>query len=285
MFNSCSEWESCYFPRNDKTTFYDDIYNDCATENQQQYVATTTASGNVNYVANPSCANNINAPQICGNISPTSESSVNFNQNPQSVWPSNSHVSFNTNSEIMNCNQNMVATIPRHHPYRRSESQQLQQHPSPMMAQQQPQQQIVYQTTPNYICNNGGSCGPVVDYRSPPQPQIMHPQQQQHSSPHAVVYQTPPTFQRQWSQQHQQPQPMIPFNSTGMPHQQQPQQQYGHVNNNYYAPHVPLPRTVRPSLPCQGNQPWTYAYCYGYGPYSNQEPCQYTQVIDIEDFM
>ncbi|XP_061397203.1 protein similar-like, partial [Musca vetustissima] len=216
------------------------------------------------------------------------ETSVNFNQNSQlpAAWPQQGPAAaYNTCSEIIpNCNQNVVVTtIPRHHPYRRCETQQ----PQPLMVQQPPvpppqqqqQHQIVYPTTPNYICNNGG------DYRSQQQPQIIHPQQQPHPSTasHAVVYQTPPTFQRQWPQQaNQQPTPMIPFNNNvGMPQQQQ----HGHVNNNYYAPHVPLPGSARPSLPCQGNQPWTYAYCYGYGPYSNQEPCQYTQVIDIEDFM
>jgi hypothetical protein len=34
--------------------------------------------------------------------------------------------------------------------------------------------------------------------------------------------------------------------------------------------------------PCQGSQPWDYGYCFGgYGA----EPCQYTNVVDIEDFM
>ncbi|XP_055850858.1 protein similar [Episyrphus balteatus] len=34
--------------------------------------------------------------------------------------------------------------------------------------------------------------------------------------------------------------------------------------------------------PCQNVQPWTYAYCYGY---VNQQPCQFTEFVDIEDFM
>lgn len=38
------------------------------------------------------------------------------------------------------------------------------------------------------------------------------------------------------------------------------------------------------SVPCRGNQPWGYEQCYGYGA-SQPEPCQFTQFVDIEDFM
>lgn len=34
--------------------------------------------------------------------------------------------------------------------------------------------------------------------------------------------------------------------------------------------------------PCQGPQPWNYAYCYGY---YGEEPCPYVNVVDMEDFM
>lgn len=34
--------------------------------------------------------------------------------------------------------------------------------------------------------------------------------------------------------------------------------------------------------PCHGPQPWNYAYCYGY---YGEEPCQFSNVIDMEDFM
>lgn len=34
--------------------------------------------------------------------------------------------------------------------------------------------------------------------------------------------------------------------------------------------------------PCQGPQPWNFAQCYGY---YGEAPCQYTNVVDMEDFM
>lgn len=34
--------------------------------------------------------------------------------------------------------------------------------------------------------------------------------------------------------------------------------------------------------PCQGPQPWNYAYCYGY---YGEAPCQFVDVVDMEDFM
>jgi hypothetical protein len=34
--------------------------------------------------------------------------------------------------------------------------------------------------------------------------------------------------------------------------------------------------------PCQGPQPWNYAYCYGF---YGEDPCQFSNVVDIEDFM
>lgn len=34
--------------------------------------------------------------------------------------------------------------------------------------------------------------------------------------------------------------------------------------------------------PCQGPQPWSYAHCYGF---YGDPPCQYVDIIDMEDFM
>lgn len=34
--------------------------------------------------------------------------------------------------------------------------------------------------------------------------------------------------------------------------------------------------------PCQGPQPWNYAECYGY---YGEAPCQFMNVVDMEDFM
>lgn len=34
--------------------------------------------------------------------------------------------------------------------------------------------------------------------------------------------------------------------------------------------------------PCQGPQPWNYAYCYGF---YGESPCQFADVTDMEDFM
>lgn len=35
--------------------------------------------------------------------------------------------------------------------------------------------------------------------------------------------------------------------------------------------------------PCLGPQPWDYGYCYGY--YGDGTPCQFSGVVDMEDFM
>lgn len=38
--------------------------------------------------------------------------------------------------------------------------------------------------------------------------------------------------------------------------------------------------------PCQTVNPWNYSLCYGYyGQHQPPNPCQFTQFIDIEDFM
>lgn len=34
--------------------------------------------------------------------------------------------------------------------------------------------------------------------------------------------------------------------------------------------------------PCQGPQPWNFAQCYGY---YGEAPCQFANVVDMEDFM
>lgn len=57
---------------------------------------------------------------------------------------------------------------------------------------------------------------------------------------------------------------------------------YGQQSSMPYArPGLPL---LNLPVPCRGNQPWGYEHCYGYGP-SQPEPCQFSQFVDIEDFM
>lgn len=46
-----------------------------------------------------------------------------------------------------------------------------------------------------------------------------------------------------------------------------------YVNNEYFQTYPP----------CQGPQPWNFAHCYGY--YGDSVPCQFSNVIDMEDFM
>lgn len=40
--------------------------------------------------------------------------------------------------------------------------------------------------------------------------------------------------------------------------------------------------TAQTYPPCQGPQPWNYAQCYGY---YGEAPCQFMDVVDMEDFM
>lgn len=50
----------------------------------------------------------------------------------------------------------------------------------------------------------------------------------------------------------------------------------GYSGGNYF---TDTPQTYPP---CQGPQPWNFAQCYGY---YGEAPCQYADVVDIEDFM
>lgn len=57
-------------------------------------------------------------------------------------------------------------------------------------------------------------------------------------------------------------------------------------NTNYHNPYntadfYPVANPTFYPL-CQGSQPWNYAHCYGY---SGEDPCQFTNVVDMEDFM
>lgn len=40
--------------------------------------------------------------------------------------------------------------------------------------------------------------------------------------------------------------------------------------------------TAQTYPPCQGPQPWNFAQCYGY---FGEAPCQFSNVVDMEDFM
>lgn len=190
----------------------------------------------------------------------------------------------------------------------------VQQHPNHHQQQQQ-----INDHRSNYIYNNNNNNGrqlqqlqhtqhyqqhhgSIVNYQTPPPFQRQWQQQYSGSqnqynnnySQKQQVYNSKQQYQQQSTIHHHQQQQ----------HQFEHQQHRNNINN-YYDTHASMSigagtvaaaagassmlstgfPDARPSIPCQGNQPWTYAYCYGYGPYSNQDPCQYTQVIDIEDFM
>lgn len=49
-----------------------------------------------------------------------------------------------------------------------------------------------------------------------------------------------------------------------------------HPVANYFTDHV------QAYPPCQGPQPWNFAPCYGY---YGEAPCQFANVVDMEDFM
>ena len=50
-----------------------------------------------------------------------------------------------------------------------------------------------------------------------------------------------------------------------------------------YVPSGEFYQELTPTYPpCQGPQPWNFAQCYGY---YGEAPCQFADVIDMEDFM
>ncbi|CAG4984758.1 unnamed protein product [Colias eurytheme] len=55
------------------------------------------------------------------------------------------------------------------------------------------------------------------------------------------------------------------------------------TNGQHYYPRVaPHPQLMQPNLPCQQRQEWDYnSMCYNV----NGTPCQFTNVVDLEDFM
>lgn len=90
-----------------------------------------------------------------------------------------------------------------------------------------------------------------------------------------AFYQTPPQSR---------PQPYVgailgPNASSGM-HRYHPYQQHAQQEAFYRQGGGLL--TV--ATPCRETRPWSYAYCYGYTP-TNTQPCQFSQFVDIEDFM
>lgn len=53
-------------------------------------------------------------------------------------------------------------------------------------------------------------------------------------------------------------------------------QHAGFSGGNYFTD------TAESYPPCQGPQPWNFAQCYGY---YGEAPCQFANVVDMEDFM
>lgn len=57
--------------------------------------------------------------------------------------------------------------------------------------------------------------------------------------------------------------------------------QYYHPQNVYHSPRY-IQQPLIPNLPCHQNQEWDYnSMCYNV----DGQPCQYTNVVDLEDFM
>lgn len=140
--------------------------------------------------------------------------------------------------------------------------------------QQQQQPPAVYQKA-NFInnqLNNFASYSPFGNQQIQP-PAALH--QQQPVANQQFNFQPPPPHSRMSNYYY------------NLQHPQAPSQHYQQCNQVYQLPQIQQQSLTNctKSIPCKGNQPWTYAYCYGYGPYSNQEPCKFTQVVDIEDFM
>lgn len=319
-FNTDSDWGNCNFPQSDNV-----IYSDGTTGlgNHQPCQKSCSSWGTCTQNVNTNNPSSSYWPQSSKMIQHNPTQGFQFNKKPcqEMNFPqSDTQVgNFNQNCSYQNSNSIQTSTmIQRHHPYRRGEIQSMSQTPvaaiRPTVQQQQPnhhQQQQINDQRSNYIYNNNNN----NNGRQLQQLQHTQHYQQHHGS--IVNYQTPPPFQRQWQQQYSGSQNQ--YNNNYSQKQQQYQQQstihhqqhqfehQQHRNNinNYYDTHASMSigagtvaaaagassmlstgfPDARPSIPCQGNQPWTYAYCYGYGPYSNQDPCQYTQVIDIEDFM
>jgi hypothetical protein len=88
-------------------------------------------------------------------------------------------------------------------------------------------------------------------------------------------YQTP----QHQIQQHQQQQFPTSFQSTNAYYN----------NNNGSATNLSIcgnnynPEIMQTHPPCKGPQPWNFAHCYGY--FDGDAPCQFANVIDMEDFM
>ncbi|KAH8268230.1 hypothetical protein KR026_002322 [Drosophila bipectinata] len=62
---------------------------------------------------------------------------------------------------------------------------------------------------------------------------------------------------------------------------QQPQPQHPQQHHDFYRQRGSL---LSVTTPCRESRPWSYSYCYGYTP-NNTEACQFSQFVDIEDFM
>ncbi|KAL7731183.1 hypothetical protein ACLKA6_014375 [Drosophila palustris] len=75
-------------------------------------------------------------------------------------------------------------------------------------------------------------------------------------------------------------------------HQQRHPPDFGQFSNAYVGQQTRGIAFMQPAgmrllnlqTPCHEDQPWSYEYCYGYAP-NHPNPCQFTQFVDIEDFM
>lgn len=89
---------------------------------------------------------------------------------------------------------------------------------------------------------------------------------------------------------------VVPLNQHGINNSLPPMQGYQNYSNQN-AVHAPtayfdqgagfsggnyFTDTAQTYPPCQGPQPWNFAQCYGY---YGEAPCQFANVVDMEDFM
>ncbi|XP_037950951.1 protein similar [Teleopsis dalmanni] len=283
MFSGCNSWENCNFPQED-SSFYDDNdyqnYNQCESEKncyqqQQQPQQQSHQQQVLNYYNDTNSRSPTNFSQ---NSSPTNEQCINLSNHFYAQSASISTTTFNNGKNGQNNNN---FGMLRHHPYQRESYAQYQCSPNTKY----------FETFQRQIPTGGAVIQQPLQYQQQQQQQLQIQQYQQ-----IQQIQQHQHIQQQQFRQHQfqsQQSQRDLFASEVYPDQQRIQSVVSQpfyssslkeFGNRSVESNTNDATYVTPSAPCKGNQPWTYAYCYGYA-YNNQEPCQYTQFVDIEDFM
>lgn len=251
MFGATNSWEKWNFSHEDDN-FYDDSdsygppHGDVSVKSVK-VISRRQEQQHQQQFATNSSSSSVSPTHLYGNSSPTNEQSVNFNNVFE--MPNNNHA----NSKVHASNRN-PAGLP--------------------------------------ISNNNNVAGGIPNIRHHPYYRDQLIQNQYPTGENFMSAITPTTqFPQVQQQSHYQLQPFYQSTQTHQ-YQQQQQQQHPHLISQFCnRPPIVMPPSTQnayqmmtASAPCQGNQPWTYAYCYGYAS-SSQEPCQFTQFVDIEDFM